>query len=180
MTTPSIRPATDDEKPALARRICAIDPWLRLGSTPDAMLASWNAEPQWKHLVATDDTGILGAVIFCLHCGPDRVRALGVGHFLDLFYPASAADTARAGYIRILAVFPGAQARGTGQALLAAAEFQVAGSTDRIFLCVSDVNTGARRLYERLGYAFVGAIHDCIIPGNTENLMTKPLTPTAE
>jgi len=47
-------------------------------------------------------------------------------------------------------------------------------------MCVSDFNTGARRLYERLGYRLVGELTDYIVAGRSELLLRKtggPLCP---
>jgi len=57
-------------------------------------------------------------------------------------------------YVNILATYPEYRGRGCGAALLEIAETLAAASLRRgLSLIVSDANTGARRLYERLGYA---------------------------
>ena len=64
-------------------------------------------------------------------------------------------------YVNILAAYPDQRGQGLGTALLAvadkiAAETGGAGQSKRgLSLIVSDTNTGARRLYERTGYAEV-------------------------
>jgi ribosomal protein S18 acetylase RimI-like enzyme len=40
-------------------------------------------------------------------------------------------------------------------------------------LCVSSFNTGAKRLYERLGYEFVGTLTNYLVEGHDELLYRK-------
>ena len=47
---------------------------------------------------------------------------------------------------------PPSDGRGTGTALVAFAEERIFRDHRNVFLCVSDFNLGARRLYERHGY----------------------------
>jgi ribosomal protein S18 acetylase RimI-like enzyme len=46
-----------------------------------------------------------------------------------------------------------------------------------VFLCVSNFNTGARRLYERLGYEVVGSLRDFLVAGRAEVLLRKSRGP---
>ena len=56
-------------------------------------------------------------------------------------------------YVSVLATYPGHRGRGYGSQLLSIAE-RIAVDCDKsgLSMIVSDANTGARRLYERLGY----------------------------
>lgn len=56
-------------------------------------------------------------------------------------------------YLNVLATYPGHRGKGYGAELIGIAE-QLAKDAERtaVSIIVSDVNTGARRLYERLGY----------------------------
>ena len=60
-------------------------------------------------------------------------------------------------YVNVLAAYPDQRGQGLGTALLALAD-KLAAEADRpagLSIIVSDANTGARRLYERCGYAEV-------------------------
>jgi len=46
-----------------------------------------------------------------------------------------------------------------------------------VFLCVSDFNHGALRLYRRLGYELVGPLGDFLVPGSAELLLRKSRGP---
>ena len=46
-----------------------------------------------------------------------------------------------------------------------------------MFLCVSDFNRGALRLYQRLGYELVGALPDFLVSGSAELLLRKTRGP---
>jgi GNAT superfamily N-acetyltransferase len=67
------------------------------------------------------------------------------------------------GYLRLIAVAPGATGGGVGAALLAAFEAEAAKASRHAFLLVSDFNDGAQRFYERHGYARVGAIPGLVL-----------------
>ncbi len=82
---------------------------------------------------------------------------------------------AMGGYLKLLAVLPGAQGGGTGAALLAAFEAAVARASAHAFLLVSDFNDGAQRFYERHGYARVGALPALVLDGVAELLYWKRL-----
>jgi ribosomal protein S18 acetylase RimI-like enzyme len=79
------------------------------------------------------------------------------------------------GYLRLIAVLDGAQGRGTGAALLAAYEAEVARGSAHGFLLVSDFNGAAQRFYERHGWTRVGAIPALVLPDVDELLYWKRL-----
>jgi len=87
-----------------------------------------------------------------------RVGTLGVG-----------------GYLRLLAVVPEATGEGIGAVLLAAFEAEVAKESRHAFLLVSDFNDGARRFYERHGYARVGEVPGLVLPDVGEVIYWKRL-----
>ena len=78
-------------------------------------------------------------------------------------------------YVAVVAVAPEARGAGIGARLLAFAETRYP-EARHIFLCVTNINTGARRLYERVGYRMVGEIPDFSGPGFSELIMHKRLT----
>ncbi len=77
-------------------------------------------------------------------------------------------------YVASVAVAAEARGAGVGQRLLDFAEHRYPGR-NHIFLCVSDFNAGARRLYERVGYEVVGELKDYVVPGYSELIMHKRL-----
>jgi GNAT superfamily N-acetyltransferase len=79
------------------------------------------------------------------------------------------------GYLRLIAVLDGAQGHGTGAALLAAYEREVARGASHGFLLVSDFNVPAQRFYERHGWSRVGAIPKLVLPDVDELIYWKRL-----
>ena len=80
-------------------------------------------------------------------------------------------------YIASLAVAPESRSMGIGSRLIAFVEERERPRSRHIFLCVSSFNTGARALYERLGYSVVGELKDYVLEGHSEVLMSKRLQP---
>jgi len=81
------------------------------------------------------------------------------------------------GYVQTICAAPAFRGRGVGSALMAFAERRVFRESPNVFLCVSSFNPGARRLYERLGYAFVGELADYLVTGHSELLYRKSIGP---
>ena len=84
------------------------------------------------------------------------------------------------GYIQTVCAAPEFRGTGIGTALMAFAEERIFRDHRNAFICVSDFNPGARRLYERLGYRLVGELTDYVVAGHSELLLRKsrgPLTP---
>jgi GNAT superfamily N-acetyltransferase len=79
------------------------------------------------------------------------------------------------GYLKLMAVLPEAQARGTGAALLSAFEAEVAAESAQAFLLCSDFNEAAQRFYQRRGWARVGALPGLVLPDVAELLYWKRL-----
>ena len=97
----------------------------------------------------------------------DAVRGLA------WFLPAG--TLALGGYLRLIAVVPGGEGRGTGLALLRAFEAETARHSAHAFLLVSDFNAGAIRFYEREGYTRVGPLPGLVLPDVAELLYWKRL-----
>jgi ribosomal protein S18 acetylase RimI-like enzyme len=85
-----------------------------------------------------------------------------------------------AGYIQSICVRPDQRGRGLGSSLIAWAEQRIARDSPNVFICVSSFNTGARRLYERLGYQMVGCLADYAVPDHDELLLRKSTGPWAD
>jgi ribosomal protein S18 acetylase RimI-like enzyme len=105
--------------------------------------------------VADDDSGIAGFIVLCM-----------VGAFV--------------GYIQTVLVAPDHQGKGIGSRLVAYAEDRIFSDSPNAFLCVSSFNSGARRLYERLGYRYVGELDDYLVRGHSELLYRKTRGPWSE
>jgi RimJ/RimL family protein N-acetyltransferase len=53
------------------------------------------------------------------------------------------------------------------------AEERIFRDSPNVFICVSSFNPGARRLYERLGFALVGTLRELLVAGHDELLLRK-------
>lgn len=81
------------------------------------------------------------------------------------------------GYVKSIYVAPEWRGRGVGRTLMGYAEEHIFKESPNVFICVSDFNTGARRLYERLGYETIGVLRDYVVRGHSEVLMRKSIGP---
>ena len=143
-----IRRSTDPvEHLACAELMAASEPWLTLGRSVEAAFGVVR-NPMKEAYVATLDSRLLGFLI------------------LDLQGPFP-------GYIQTVCVAPEAQNRGVGSQLLGFAEARIFRDSPNVFMCVSSFNTGARRLYARLGYEEVGLLRQFIVPEHDEILLRK-------
>jgi GNAT superfamily N-acetyltransferase len=79
------------------------------------------------------------------------------------------------GYLKLMAVLPGAQSRGVGAGLLAACERSLAETSSHGFLLCSDFNASAQAFYERHGWTRVGALPGLVLPGVAELIYWKRL-----
>ena len=143
-----IRPlGGQDEAAACARMMTNSEPWLTLRRSQQASLAILTDASKEIH-VALDDRGLAGFLI------------------LDMRGPF-------AGYIQTVCVEPSRRGQGVGTRLIAWAEARIGRESPNVFLCVSSFNPEARRLYERLGYRFVGTLSDYLVAGLAEELFRK-------
>jgi GNAT superfamily N-acetyltransferase len=79
------------------------------------------------------------------------------------------------GYLKLMAVLPGAQSRGVGTRLLAAVEEVLAETAGHGFLLCSDFNASAQAFYERRGWTRVGALPGLVLPDVAELIYWKRL-----
>ena len=150
-----IRPvASDEELAQCARMMAGTDPWMTLGRGYEASLRIIK-DPSREVYVAVDESGLAGCLVLCM-----------VGAFI--------------GYIQTVIVAPDRQGKGIGSQLVAFAEDRIFRQSPNAFLCVSSFNSGARRLYERLGYRYVGELSDYIVRGHSELLFRKTQAPWNE
>lgn len=149
-----VRPLDPAELPALACGLAGVPLMVRYGRDAAALERSLAAaHGRGEGLLVADDGGTLRGLAWFL-----REGTLAMG-----------------GYLRLIAMLPGAEGKGTGAALLAAFEEQTSARSAHAFLLVSDFNAGAQRFYERHGYARVGALPALVLPGVSELLYWKRL-----
>jgi len=84
------------------------------------------------------------------------------------------------GYIQTMCVAPGWRNKGIGSRLLQYGENRILEETPNVFMCVSSFNPSAKRLYQRLGYEVIGELKDWIVPGHSEYLLRKTVSPLSE
>lgn len=146
------------------------------------------ADPLWQRYGVTLPSArrTFGRALAQTARGRDAVRTAGevavatlAGRVLGFIWYRLDGTFHHSGYIRWLAVVPEARRRGVGRRLVRYAEARIFRQGPNVFLTVSDFNTAARRFYERLGYAEVGAIGDYVVPGITERLFRKTRGPIA-
>ncbi|MBX9927741.1 MAG: GNAT family N-acetyltransferase [Gemmatimonadaceae bacterium] len=131
--------------------MASTDPWITLGRTAEQCRSV--LEPPKEIRIAVEDDGTpLGLIAIDMR---GLVR----------------------GYIQTVVVAAHARGRGVGTALIAAAEQEIFCESPNAFICVSSFNQEARRLYERLGYALVGALTDFVVAGHDELLLRKTRGP---
>ncbi|MBI5241237.1 MAG: GNAT family N-acetyltransferase [Elusimicrobia bacterium] len=145
------RPAGKEELEACGRIMSSQEPWLTLRRGYDHALALLK-NPEREVYVAAVDGAVAGFII------------LAMGGALK-------------GYIQTIAVSPDWQGRGIGSRLMAFAGERIFSESPNAFICVSDFNPDARRLYERLGYKLVGELKDYVVKGHSELLLRKSIGP---
>ena len=151
----SIRPLeTRAEAEACAAMMAATEPWITLRRGYDACLRVVLDESRERYVARRGGT-LAGLLVLNLK-----------GAFV--------------GYIQTVCAAPEFRGTGVGTALVAFAEERIFREHRNVFICVSDFNPGARRLYERLGYRPVGELFDYLVAGHSELLLRKtrgPLVP---
>ena len=147
-----IRGLTDtDDLPAMAGLMTASDPWLTLGRSAESCLAVLKDDSKERYAAFRGDA-FAGVLIL-------NLRGAFVGYLQTVFVP------------------PRARRSGVGSALVQFAEERIYSAHPNVFLCVSAFNTGARRLYERLGYTPVGELTNFLAAGQSELLLRKTRGP---
>ena len=155
MTAFAIRPLeTREEAESCARMMAGTEPWITLRRDYGACLRVVLDETRERY-VAYEGDRLAGLVVLNLK-----------GAFV--------------GYIQTVCAAPECRGKGVATALVTFAEERIFRDHWNAFICVSDFNPGARRLYERLGYRLVGALTDYVVAGHSELLLRKtrgPLVP---
>ncbi len=83
------------------------------------------------------------------------------------------------GYIQTVCVMPAWRGQGVGSQLIGFAEARIFRDAPNVFMCVSSFNTGAQKLYRRLGYEVIGELKDYVVAGHAEILLRKTIGPLA-
>lgn len=151
----TIRPARADEVDAIADATAGQPLLARYGSDRASLARALagaldRGEPV---LVAVDDSG----------------APLGFAWFL------TRGTLSLGGYLRLIALAPGAEGRGVGARLLDEVERATSADSRHLFLLVSGFNDGARRFYARRGYREAGTLPSLVKEGIDEILMWKRL-----
>lgn len=79
------------------------------------------------------------------------------------------------GYLQSICLSPEMRRIGLGKKLIRFAEERVFRDSPNLFLCVSDFNSDAIKLYEELGYQKIGMLDDFVERGFGEILMRKSI-----
>jgi len=140
---------------ALSQILVGMEPWSRLGSSAAGLARTM--------MVGPAD----GARSWCLRIDGEIAGAFVV-YDSWLMGP----------YLRRLVVLPPCQRQGLAQAAMAwwEADARQSGATN-LWLCVSDFNVIARRLYETAGFRQAAVLEDLVADGRNEILMRKQLKP---
>lgn len=81
------------------------------------------------------------------------------------------------GYIQSLCINEQWRGRGLGLKLLQFCEEKILEISPNIFICVSEFNHKAIKLYVKFGFELIGRLNDFLKPGITELLMRKTYGP---
>lgn len=164
---PPFRAATPDDAPALAELINMAGEGLPLylwDGLAESGQTAWQVGQQrvrrdaggssWRNgIVVETEAGIVACLFgYPLAEVPEPIDA----SMPAMFVPLQELENLASGtwYVNILAVSPGQRGRGLGTSLLQLADrLAVAGGRRGTSVIVADANQGARRLYERCGYA---------------------------
>ena len=147
----TIRPLVTDELGACAALMAASEPWLTLRRDAEACLRLLQ-EPSRERYGAWLGEQLAGVLVLNL-------------------------QGALVGYLQAICIAPEYRGQGLGTTLIAFAEERIFRDHPNVFLCVSSFNQGARRLYERLGYATIGELPDYVVTGHSEFLLRKSCGP---
>jgi len=151
----SMEPMQLETARGLSIILAGMEPWSRLGSSPERLCRSMLTNPFDK------------ARSWCMKVDGEPAGVLVI-HEDWLVGP----------YLKRLAVLPTFQKQGLAQAALTwwEADARQAG-TANLWLCVSSFNAPAQRLYETMGFRQTGVLNDLIVSGHDEILMRKQLRP---
>ena len=125
------------------------DPWVTLGRTYEKCLATIK-NPLAETYVVKSDGVVMGFAIIQL-------------------------KGALVGYIQTLFVDSDFRGQNIGSQLITFLENRIHEVSPNIFMCVSDFNVAAQRLYKKLGFEVIGEIKNYIEAGRSEILLRKTI-----
>ncbi len=144
-------PMTASLADAVGPGLAGIDPWARVGYAPERMTgflaATESGAQRYAVLVADEPAGTVVIRDPWLH-GP---------------------------YLHLIGLLPPFHGLAIGSRALDWMDAEARGRYRNLWLCVSEFNDGARRLYERHGFALAGRLDSLVFDGMTELLMRKRL-----
>ena len=151
-----IRTLEAGDIPALALGVSSLPLMRRYSRTPETLAADFRAAlERGESLLVWDENGAAKGILW--------------------FYPSGMFGTGVGGYLRLIALVPGATGGGLGAKLLAEFEARVAKDSRHAFLLVSDFNADAQRFYEKHGYTKVGSLPKLVRPDVDELIYWKKL-----
>lgn len=142
---------SDNQKNNCASLMSMTEPWVKLGRSFEDSLAIFS-DPSRECFGAFDGDQFIGFLVIDLN-GPFK------------------------GYIQSICIIPSRRGASLGKRLVEFAEEKIFQVSPNAFICVSDFNPRAKKLYQRLGYKVVGKLKNYIISGNSEILMRKTIAP---
>ncbi len=143
---------TENDIEAAAQLMSNNDPWLTLGRTYEKCLAAIQ-NPLAETYVVKAQGKVIGLAIIQL-------------------------KGALVGYIQTLVIDAHFREQSIGSQLIAFLEKRIHDVSPNVFMCVSDFNENAQRLYKRLGFEVIGEIKNYIIEGHSEILLRKTIGAT--
>lgn len=146
-----IRPATSAEYPIFADMMVRTNPWVTLKMDENQCLSAFQGP--CKDIFAAEDHDQLIGFIIIQTSGTFR------------------------GYIQTLCVAEGFRGQGVGRKLLEFAEENSRIYSTNLFICVSDFNQEALKLYLNFGFEKIGLLPDLVKKGFTEILLRKSFGP---
>jgi ribosomal-protein-alanine N-acetyltransferase len=150
-----IRPiATQAEREACARLMSGSEPWTTLGRSYDESLAIVSDSSRESFWVERE--GEWAGFLLLSMQGPF------------------------CGYIQTVCLRPESRGKGIGTEIVAWAEAHIFRESPNVFMCVSDFNPGAYKLYQKLGYEMVGRLENYLVQGSAEILLRKTAGPWSE
>jgi [ribosomal protein S18]-alanine N-acetyltransferase len=129
-----------------------------------------NSEP-WISLRRTYEDGL--ALMQTKDLGVEAYMAEHAGDRLG--FVVIKMSGALVGYIQILAVAENARGKGIGNKLMDFVEERIFDVSPNAFICVSEFNVRARKLYEYRGYQLLGKLENYLENGFTELLLRKTI-----
>ena len=143
-----------DEAEACARMMADSEPWMTLGRDYEASL-KMVSDTSLEVYLALRDGETVGFVVVSM-----------TGAFI--------------GYVKSIFTAPEWRSKGIGSRLMSFVEDRIFREAPNVFICVSDFNEDAQRLYRRLGYEVIGELKEYLVSGKSEILMRKTIAPLAE